>query len=1441
MRLRGNLETNAVNEIASTYPVDTGTANNYVVSLRPGIPTGLTIGLKAKFIVANANTGPVVINVSGNGNVPVKKDVSADLNANDWLAGEIVEVSYDGTNFQWLGASFVPTQNGVVFGGQVTWLGGFDFRVSAAGYYINFQYFTSPITLLTLSAPDGTFDRFDTFVLTNLGTVTVVQGTPTATPTEPPLDIGTQLRIGTSLVQTGTTDAGIATECIYLENTEWTTGGTNGGRINANALTLPRSGIKDVQGTSVSPADFITFTRSSSFTPMASFSMLNLWVRAKSGWGATTRLVFQWYNGAVAVGNSLSLQPGTFGFITSDTTNYQSITLPLSSFGINPTTTVTALRITATAPSTFAGFYLDDMCLMAGDVPPSFTLPTFQNAIVYNPVTNTVEFGTNPLLHATTLETNSFIQTFSGATVYDYPYQFVQRQAFQNGTSIASFKNSGSNIVTEPDNLNLVKLGVNYTGKTYATSPFRPGYAGPNNIGYLVGVNFKGHGSFGVDTENSASKIAAMMLHTLDTGHTEAISFFAKQNPNVNESFLTLEPYTVAALHTTGAFRLHKYGIGTFTGTTTSIAGFDANGNMIEIDPDDLGGGDAITADNGLKMSTATNVRLGGPIGNPGLLMQPTYINTDIYTLYFSNSAFSNGPMLSLETLANSTNAVYIRNGGNLTGGQVPTAIRAVADGDLGIGVAGNGSWYGGNFFSPLNGVRASTTSGTGLYADASVESGVPIFSGPTSATGTTAPIGLQFQTSMPGTVGNGIGNTIDFHSYYNGTSFLTSGSVGSIIHKLTDAQQGTLHSQLSIQGVHNSTTKQTIFTLEGSGSLQLNKYGIGTFADTAAYILGVDSTGNVIETTLGALGSTRFGVLGEDDIANETRAFDLNSNTLSIAGIGTIGMGTFFPNSGFTTDIEATGTKFGALLTTKRNNVTTDADAGVGHDGQFIVTGGTSYNGSAVLVGLYGELGFQANADWTYVGSRLDTTLSGLNGVVTMYENTGSLVSGNSIFSGGEYHLHVAGIGNVDRFASLRALYPRQTPGQSGWSGTLGTHYGLFIDDISNSGFSDQITNKYGIYQEGLTEDNYLGGTLHIKSLDTDGTAPVQTGTIKMVTTDANGLLSFDDVPGGGGGSGRFGVSGEDDTAAENRLFDLGSTFAFNIHNGPDPVLYVDPSLGLYRLGNVNQGEFAFQADISSAYARMGNATNYLTVSAAGVNIYPYGSGMYLGTPTFSLAVDSSGNVIEGFPTLDQIFDADGNSMVLDNTNTIDISTHDLYIQGTGGNFNVSFANGFSSTSISANSSFAQLSSYNSSIEIGSTFNLGDGTTNLNVGDLAVGSTDELSVINLSRTSLGGSAAGIGQKLVFIIDDDSGPGSGALAAELGIQLTDVTAGAVNSKITWRGVQASVLQDWLILTPGGLLTIAGGAPNYADNTAAVAAGLAVGTFYRTGDTAKIVH
>ena len=81
------------------YGADTGSANAYVVTLSP-VPSSYTAGMRVIMKAANSNTGASTINVNSLGVKSIKKNVSEALGLGDIIADEIVELLYDGTNFQ---------------------------------------------------------------------------------------------------------------------------------------------------------------------------------------------------------------------------------------------------------------------------------------------------------------------------------------------------------------------------------------------------------------------------------------------------------------------------------------------------------------------------------------------------------------------------------------------------------------------------------------------------------------------------------------------------------------------------------------------------------------------------------------------------------------------------------------------------------------------------------------------------------------------------------------------------------------------------------------------------------------------------------------------------------------------------------------------------------------------------------------------------------------------------------------------------------------------------------------------------------------------------------------------------------------------------------------------------------------------------------------------
>lgn len=81
------------------YGIDSGAANAYVVTLVPAA-TAYTDGMKVSFIATNENTGASTVNVNGLGAVDIKIDAARNLYSGYIITGDIVELTYNGTNFQ---------------------------------------------------------------------------------------------------------------------------------------------------------------------------------------------------------------------------------------------------------------------------------------------------------------------------------------------------------------------------------------------------------------------------------------------------------------------------------------------------------------------------------------------------------------------------------------------------------------------------------------------------------------------------------------------------------------------------------------------------------------------------------------------------------------------------------------------------------------------------------------------------------------------------------------------------------------------------------------------------------------------------------------------------------------------------------------------------------------------------------------------------------------------------------------------------------------------------------------------------------------------------------------------------------------------------------------------------------------------------------------------
>jgi hypothetical protein len=268
---------------------------------------------------------------------------------------------------------YVPNliKNGVVYGGIVTWIAGYTYHISPAGYYINYQFYESPEVIVTLDPPDTTFDRFDSFIVDTTSTASVVTGTPSNNPAEPGLDIGLQLKLSSALVQVGTTDPGIGLDCIYLENSEWTQIIANA-RFNTSSISNPCQGSVDIEATNVITGDAIRYQNPGGIIDVvADYTVLTFKIKAKAGWPGAKRISFRWWNGGFSVGTAVTIGGGNYGFDRNNITTCQTVSIPISAFNLPlGGSFVNSLEISITGSGgTLPGFYLDAICLQEIEVP----------------------------------------------------------------------------------------------------------------------------------------------------------------------------------------------------------------------------------------------------------------------------------------------------------------------------------------------------------------------------------------------------------------------------------------------------------------------------------------------------------------------------------------------------------------------------------------------------------------------------------------------------------------------------------------------------------------------------------------------------------------------------------------------------------------------------------------------------------------------------------------------------------------------------------------------------------------------------------------------------------------------------------------------------------------------------------------------------------------
>ncbi len=175
-----------------------------------------------------------------------------------------------------------PGGNQLIYGGAVYSGTGLDFDVSALEYLVaGVTYNTTPTTV-TLAVGDPANPRFDAIVADDTGTVSVVQGTPAATPLTPAIGED-QVLVQYILVGTAATTPNITTEYIYREGSspDWTpsVNGTNNTADFSSTTPTPYQGTECVLA-DIGRYGYTRGIRFSTGTPVSreDYVQLSFWV-----------------------------------------------------------------------------------------------------------------------------------------------------------------------------------------------------------------------------------------------------------------------------------------------------------------------------------------------------------------------------------------------------------------------------------------------------------------------------------------------------------------------------------------------------------------------------------------------------------------------------------------------------------------------------------------------------------------------------------------------------------------------------------------------------------------------------------------------------------------------------------------------------------------------------------------------------------------------------------------------------------------------------------------------------------------------------------------------------------------------------------------------------------------------------------------------------------
>jgi hypothetical protein len=434
---------------------------------------------------------------------------------------------------------------------------------------------------------------------------------------------------------------------IYHENVEWATS-TNVGNINPASTAFPCSGSLSIEGTTVGDGDYIKFD-APVVPDYSQYNYLVFKISSKGTWASGRRLRLRWLNGSTLLGVGVNFSDGSYGFNSSITDSCQLIYIPLGAFG--DITGADNLRIVGSITSSgTVEYFIDDIVLQYSAISP-----IIGGALTWD----------QTMRNSPDISQDYFSHFNSTRWTLDSILQLNIH--VQNWVDIIGDKDAGREYMLEMHVNDAPYSMSGFANSTHINGLYNPlifGYVsslpGPNDNGSL---NFRGI----VDSANDyagtiepAIQLVGAKTPTSNTADPNALGF----QDLVNKPLVGIGNAThqTSIWFPDGSIQHNLYGQGNFTGTLTYLAGHDASGHMIDVDPSSIAATetDAIALAKTITLNAGTGVSITGT-PTQALSSNPSWtINT---TGLQSSLTGSQGDMLyfsatnALANLAKSTTA----------------------------------------------------------------------------------------------------------------------------------------------------------------------------------------------------------------------------------------------------------------------------------------------------------------------------------------------------------------------------------------------------------------------------------------------------------------------------------------------------------------------------------------------------------------------------------------------------------------------------------------------------------------------------------------------------------------------------------------------------------------------------------------------------------------